>query len=95
MGQEVILMATIQAGSGLHDALKADLLEIASLTRREAGCIQFDIHEDEQTPGVFILWEHFASQADFDRHLAMPYTRDYFAKGHALATHVVPLKRLK
>jgi len=95
MGQEVILVATIQTKSGMRDQLKEDLLKIVNLTRQEAGCLQFEIHEGVKNPDMFVLWEHFASQADFDKHLAMSYTKDYFVKGNALSTDVVTLKRLK
>lgn len=95
MAEDIILVATIKAGKGKRDQLKADLLEVVSQTQQEPGCLQFEIHEDVNNPGVFCLWEHFASQADFDKHLAMSYTKDYFAKGNALATDVVTLQRLK
>lgn len=94
MAEEVILVATITAKNGKRDQLKEDLLEIVSLTQQEPGCLQFEIHEDVNNPEVFSLWEHFASREDFDKHLAMSYTRDYFAKGNALSTDVVTLKRL-
>lgn len=40
---------------------------------REPGCIVFQGGESRDQPGVFFVWEVFASQADLDAHYRSPH----------------------
>lgn len=42
-------------------------------SRREPGCIVFQGGESRTEPGVFFVWEVFASQADLDAHYRTPH----------------------
>ncbi|PAU81793.1 hypothetical protein CK501_01170 [Halovibrio salipaludis] len=64
---------------GTRQALK----NLARHTRTEPGCIVFEIHEHDDNPGFFSLWEHFFDQSAFEQHLAQPHTRAFFEEGWA------------
>ena len=50
----------------------------ATLSRREPGCLRFDVYQSTTLPGRFILHEQWQSQADLDKHrTAEAYTTVY------------------
>ena len=76
--KEVILVARIRAKPGKHEQLKQELSSLVRQTQTEEGCKQFDLHQAQNDPHLFILWEQFTSQAAFDTHMEQPYTKAYF-----------------
>ena len=50
------------------DAVRAGLAEHIRLSRAEEGCLDFEITEDPQEPGVFHVAETFRDAAAFEAH---------------------------
>lgn len=40
----------------------------AALSRKDEGCVRFDLGIASEEPGVVVLWEVYADQAALDRH---------------------------
>lgn len=59
-------------------ATRQALAELVMHTRAEPDCILFEVHEHCDRRGRFSLWEHFADQAAFDRHLEEAHTQKFF-----------------
>jgi quinol monooxygenase YgiN len=62
----------------LLDAIAA-VKSIMAETRAEAGCIQFDLHENAEA-GCLHLYEVWADQDAFDAHHAQPYTQAVYKR---------------
>ncbi len=75
----LIVAARAQAKPGKEDELRATLMGLIEPTRREAGCIQYDLHEEQGKPGSFLFFEKWTSKQALDEHLAMPYLKALFA----------------
>jgi quinol monooxygenase YgiN len=65
----VTVIATFQARPGQENELKAALTALVEPTRREAGCINYDLHQLPEDPARFLFHENWASQAHLDAHL--------------------------
>ena len=76
--QEVILVAQIRAKQNKYIELKQELTSLVKQTQTEPGCQQFELHQAEQDPHLFVLWECFTTQFAFELHLQQPYTKNYF-----------------
>ena len=63
------------------DETKAAILELCHQTRNESGCYLFEVHECTDEPTQLLLWECFATEADFHKHHAMDYTKAYMQRG--------------
>jgi len=50
MEKELTLVATITAKAGKADTLKNALLDLVTPTRAEVGCLQYELHQDNQDP---------------------------------------------
>ncbi len=46
-------------------------------TRREAGCIQFELHQDEAASTLF-LYEEWNDSGALEEHYSQPYTKNVF-----------------
>ena len=61
------------------------LIQQATLSRQEPGCLRFEVYQSRNQATVFILNEHWENSAALDQHrLALAYTTVY-------APHVIPL----
>lgn len=60
---------------------KAALKQLCEQTRTEPGCRLFELHENPDEPTQLLLWECFATEADFHKHHAMDYTKAYMERG--------------
>ncbi|WP_420264782.1 putative quinol monooxygenase [Candidatus Magnetominusculus dajiuhuensis] len=70
---QVTVMALIKAKDGMVDVVKKELLSLIDDTRKESGCIAYDLHQSKEIPGYFMFYEIWASAEALDKHTAMPY----------------------
>jgi len=57
------------------------LLELTKLivpSRREEGCINYDLHIDNNNNSVFMFHENWASELDLDKHLETNHIKQCF-----------------
>ena len=74
----LIVAAKMVAKPGKADALRSTLMGLIEPTRAEAGCIQYDLHEEQGNPGSFLFFEKWTSKQALDEHLATPYLKGLF-----------------
>jgi quinol monooxygenase YgiN len=65
----VTVVATFQARPGKESELKQALISLVAPTRKEAGCLNYDLHVSPEVPGKFLFHENWTSQAHLDAHL--------------------------
>jgi quinol monooxygenase YgiN len=64
----VILTAIIKARPGQEEAVKEALLAMVEPTRKEAGCLCYNLHQSKSDKAQFIFYEQWAGQAALDAH---------------------------
>jgi quinol monooxygenase YgiN len=64
----VTLVAEFSAKPGKEEALKAALMGLVEPTRKEEGCIQYDLHVNSKEPGSFLFFENWASGEALAKH---------------------------
>lgn len=69
MSEPLTIIATIRAKAGHESRAREVLLGMLGPTRAEAGCINYDLHESQEKPGVFAFYENWSSAAHLDAHL--------------------------
>ena len=62
------VFAEMKAAPGRERDLRAALTCLVEPTRREAGCVLYDLHENNDIPGHFIFYEHWESPGHLDGH---------------------------
>jgi quinol monooxygenase YgiN len=72
----ITVTATFQARPGKETELRAALAGLLGPTRKEAGCINYDLHEAPEEPGKFLFHENWTSQAHLDAHLQSAHLKE-------------------
>jgi quinol monooxygenase YgiN len=67
------VVAEMVAKPGKGDELKRHLLALVEPTRKEAGCVQYDLHQSTSQPERFVFYENWRSRDSLDRHLQTPH----------------------
>ncbi|MEV6278629.1 putative quinol monooxygenase [Nocardia sp. NPDC051832] len=72
------LMGFARPKPGRVEELKELLLSFVAPTRVEEGALEYHFHEDADDPSTFVFYEVWRSKEDLDRHLSLPYMRDFW-----------------
>lgn len=68
MAEKLTVVARIRAKPGMEDVVLQSLLAMVEATRREAGCLNYDLHVSPDDPGLFLFYENWESKAHLDAH---------------------------
>jgi quinol monooxygenase YgiN len=88
----VILNVHFQAAVGHEQELGKQLHALVAPTRKEPGCLVYELHFDPENPGKFMFYEKFASQAALDEHLNTPHLKNlqsYLKANNPIAVQTV------
>ncbi len=62
------IMITGIAKEGREGHVKSFLSKLMEHSKKESGCIQYDIYQNSEDPQEFLLFTVWHSQEDFERH---------------------------
>jgi quinol monooxygenase YgiN len=82
----VTLIVILRAREGQKTLLEAELRALVGPSRKEEGCLTFDLHRSVDTPGAFLLHEVWASRDAHTDHLHTPHFLRWNAGKDALLT---------
>lgn len=71
------IIANITANSDKIEMIKAELIKLIVPTRAEAGCLQYDLHQDNENPAHFTFFERWASRELLQTHIASAHFKNY------------------
>ncbi|MEZ0229621.1 MAG: putative quinol monooxygenase [Planctomycetota bacterium] len=84
---KVRVIARGKAKKGQESAVRELLQSLVEPTRREEGCIKYELLQGTTDPADFVMAEEWASEAALDAHLEKPDVVAVLQKlGHFLAT---------
>ncbi|WP_065261259.1 putative quinol monooxygenase [Pseudomonas bananamidigenes] len=94
MSQPFTAIATLIARPGQQDALEQHLRALIEPTRAEAGCGQYELHQDLANPLAFYMIEQWASDEALQAHDASAHIQHFRNQAGAFLEHF-ELKRLR
>lgn len=74
------VVATFEAKLGKEAELRAALTGLLAPTRREAGCLNYDLHQATERPAKFLFHENWTSKAHLDMHLQSAHVQSVLAR---------------
>ena len=77
MGTQLTIVARIEANADKVELVKAELLKLIPITLAEAGCIQYDLHQDNDNPTVFVFYENWESRELWQQHMNNTHLKAY------------------
>ena len=72
----VTLVVNFQARPGKEAELRNALTGLLAPTRKEAGCINYDLHISPDNPAKLLFYENWASHAHLDAHGQTPHIQN-------------------
>lgn len=63
------IVARILAKENQRELVKSELLKLIPITRAEAGCINYDLHQDNENPNLFLFFENWESRELWQQHM--------------------------
>lgn len=77
MSQKLTIVARIEANADNVELVKAELLKLIEPTRQEAGCLQYDLHQDNDHAEVFVFYENWESRELWQQHMNNAHLAEY------------------
>ncbi|WP_108801660.1 putative quinol monooxygenase [Aquimarina sp. Aq107] len=66
---KLTIVARILAKEEKRELVKSELLKLIDITRAEKGCINYDLHQDNENPNLFLFHENWESRALWQEHM--------------------------
>lgn len=84
------IVANITAKEGKIDMVRAELIKLIETTRNEVGCVNYDLHQDNDNPAHFLFYENWESRDLWQAHMNNQHLLDYMdATEGAVAEFVI------
>lgn len=62
------------------ELVKSSLLSIIEPTRAEEGCIQYDLHQDNENPNIFLFFELWENRELWQNHINNTHIKEHQAR---------------
>jgi quinol monooxygenase YgiN len=76
---QLTIVANIKANANKVDLVKAELLKLIEVTRVEKGCINYELHQDNENPAHFIFYENWETRELWQAHMENQHLAEYMA----------------
>ncbi|MCI2284357.1 antibiotic biosynthesis monooxygenase [Colwellia sp. MSW7] len=76
---QLTIVANIKAKADQIDLVKAELIKLINITRAETGCINYDLHQNNENPAHFMFYENWETRELWQSHMANQHLADYLA----------------
>jgi len=76
---KLTIVANIHARADKIELVKAELQKLIATTRAEDGCLQYDLHQDNEDPAHFLFYENWESRELWQVHMNAPHLTAYIA----------------
>ena len=76
---KLTIVANIKAKADKIDLVKTELVKLIDTTRAEEGCINYDLHQDNENPTLFKFYENWESRELWQAYMGNQHLKDYMA----------------
>lgn len=76
---KLTIIAHITAKPDKVELVKSELLKLIPTTRAEAGCIDYDLHQDREDPTRFLFFENWETRELWLDHSEAQHIKDFLA----------------
>ena len=76
---QLTIIANIIAKEDKIELVKSELLKLIDVTRAEQGCINYNLHQDNEDPKHFLFYENWESRELWQTHMDNQHLKDYLA----------------
>lgn len=74
---QLTIVARILAKEGKATFIKQELLKLIETTRAENGCVNYDLHQDNENENLFLFYENWESRELWQQHMQNDHLAEY------------------
>lgn len=74
---KITIIANILAHPDRTDLVRTELEKLIPITRAEEGCIQYDLHQDNDNPAHYMFYENWESRELWQTHINAAHLAAY------------------
>ncbi len=90
------LTAIVKSKPEHIDTVKSLLMNMATHSKKETACLQYDLHQNSSEPNIFIFHEIWKDEKGLETHNSQPYIQEFVkASETLLADNVIIYKTQK
>ncbi len=93
--ERIKVVAHVRAKAGKEGELKKIMLGLIGPTRKEAGCLRYELYQNTQDTADLTFVEDWESEAALDAHMQTPHFREAVAQIPALAAAPADIRRYR
>ena len=75
--KQLTIVARILAKDEKRNLVKSELLKLIPITKAEAGCVNYDLHQDNENPNLFLFHETWESRELWQQHMNNAHLAEY------------------
>jgi len=75
--QKITIIARILAKAGKGELVKTELLKLIETTRAEKGCINYDLHQDNENEDLFLFYENWENRELWQIHMQSEHLAEF------------------
>ena len=88
------VVAELVAKPGKEEELRRYLTGFVEPTRKEEGCVQYDLHVSLEEPGRVFFYENWTSDELLQQHLASPHLTAFREVAEGILAHPARIVKL-
>jgi quinol monooxygenase YgiN len=70
--KSLTVVARIKAKPGKEDQVRQELLSLVAPSRKDAGCLNYDLHQALDNPALFLFHENWTDEGHLESHMQKP-----------------------
>ena len=75
--QKLTIIAKILVKEEKRELVKTELLKLIDVTKAEEGCINYDLHQDNENENLFLFYENWTSRELWQKHISNKHIAEY------------------
>ena len=75
--QKLTIVAKIYAKPEKRELVKNELVKLINTTLKEEGCINYDLHQDNENENLFLFYENWESRELWQKHMNNYHLTEY------------------
>lgn len=76
---KLTVVAKLVAKQESIEVVKSELFKLVEPTRKELGCFEYRLHQDNANPAVFIFYENWGNEAYLLKHKETDHYKNCFS----------------
>jgi quinol monooxygenase YgiN len=74
---KLTVVAKVVAKQESRENVQRELLKLIKPTRKENGCIEYNLHQDNEDPAIYIFYEIWENSACLESHMNTDHFKNF------------------